>query len=523
MDVVKAAEGKWLHIFTAIAPKLNGAIAAKGRHCPDPIHGGTDGFRLYKDVVETGGGYSNKSGKFPNGIELIKWVNGWDFVTTLEAIGDFLGVKPQVNQVTASNAEEGEVIESPNPKRSVGRIHRVGFAPFRFDEKNKKSFFVEIEVNQRGHLFTLWGADLKRALEESGAQIGDHAAFIQKGKRAVTVTSKGAEIETYRNYWEVKASNPNRTNAKPTAQKEKVLNEPEWLQEAQASFGQEAAEAVSITSQDVPSWLLDAEKAFGKISEEDPKAVEKLHKLWESSKPLGEDKETTMVVLKYLHSRGIFPKQAIHDDLRTVASLPYYEKNEEGQNVKVGDFPAMLCAIRDQEGKMVSIHRSFLDPSGAKAPVSMPRKMMAGAARGSISGGAIRLGGLPEDGILSICEGIENALSVYQGIGKSMPVWACGTAVLLEKLELPKGIKAVAIWGDLDRNERGWEAATTLKRRLDEAGIISTILMPKGPIPESAKGVDWNDVLKHFGMEAFASEKKHLKIAMQQMIQKRGL
>jgi phage/plasmid primase-like uncharacterized protein len=53
------ARGHWRAILQPLAPALEPALERPGRHGPCPIHGGADGFRLFRDVNETGGGICN--------------------------------------------------------------------------------------------------------------------------------------------------------------------------------------------------------------------------------------------------------------------------------------------------------------------------------------------------------------------------------------------------------------------------------------------------------------------------------
>ncbi|WP_306462800.1 primase-helicase zinc-binding domain-containing protein, partial [Klebsiella pneumoniae] len=39
---------QWLQVLAALVPELDAAIARKGRHVACPVHGGRDGFRLFK-------------------------------------------------------------------------------------------------------------------------------------------------------------------------------------------------------------------------------------------------------------------------------------------------------------------------------------------------------------------------------------------------------------------------------------------------------------------------------------------
>ena len=59
------------------------------------------------------------------------------------------------------------------------------------------------------------------------------------------------------------------------------------------------------------------------------------------------------------------------------------------------------------------------------------------------------------------------------------------------------------IWADKDRSETGIKAARTLMRRLAERGVLGIIMSIDKEIPQTAKGIDWNDVLVHDGKDAF--------------------
>ena len=78
--------GQWLQVLAALVPELDAAIARKGRHVACPVHGGRDGFRLFKDAEYTGGGVCNTCGIFHDGFELLSWINGWNFAQSVEAI-----------------------------------------------------------------------------------------------------------------------------------------------------------------------------------------------------------------------------------------------------------------------------------------------------------------------------------------------------------------------------------------------------------------------------------------------------
>ena len=88
-----AAEGRWLGIFKALAPEELGlAIDHLGRHVPCPVHGGTDGFRLFDDAAKTGGGVCNSCGVKPRGWVLLQWLKGWGYADVIAQVGSVLGM-----------------------------------------------------------------------------------------------------------------------------------------------------------------------------------------------------------------------------------------------------------------------------------------------------------------------------------------------------------------------------------------------------------------------------------------------
>lgn len=90
-----ACEGRWLEIISALAPGLNEAVKKPGKHVGCPVHGGSDGFRLFEDANITGGGICNScdGGRgYKTGITLLRWYHkNMDFLETLEMIADYIG------------------------------------------------------------------------------------------------------------------------------------------------------------------------------------------------------------------------------------------------------------------------------------------------------------------------------------------------------------------------------------------------------------------------------------------------
>ena len=76
--------------LSALAPELNNAIANVGKHvkCPLPGHERSkDGFRLFFDFPQSGGGVCNTCGIFANGVLLLSYIKS---IRTSEAYKQLL-------------------------------------------------------------------------------------------------------------------------------------------------------------------------------------------------------------------------------------------------------------------------------------------------------------------------------------------------------------------------------------------------------------------------------------------------
>ncbi|WP_137887523.1 toprim domain-containing protein [Pseudomonas sp. 2FE] len=114
-DVLVAAEGCWLSIYQQLAPELVDAQQAKGSARPCPVHGGKDGFRIFKKTISTSnGGFCQTCGIKPDGLALIMWVRNWDFHTALQEVGSLLGVKDPYGRTAIGRIEPIKVVrEAP--------------------------------------------------------------------------------------------------------------------------------------------------------------------------------------------------------------------------------------------------------------------------------------------------------------------------------------------------------------------------------------------------------------------------
>lgn len=161
--------------------------------------------------------------------------------------------------------------------------------------------------------------------------------------------------------------------------------------------------------------------------------------------------------------------------------------------------PAMLAAVRDVSGQLVTLHRTLLTADGRKADVRVPKRLMRLPDDRTINGCAIRFGEPHE--VLALAEGIETALSVVVATG--LPCWACTCAHGMEVVEIPKQVKRVLIFEDKDLSGTGERAAQALYLRLKTEGVQVRVASVPSEVPVGLKGIDWNDALLELGPSAF--------------------
>jgi putative DNA primase/helicase len=196
----------------------------------------------------------------------------------------------------------------------------------------------------------------------------------------------------------------------------------------------------------------------------DEQKKQALRRVYSESRPVAHGD----VVWTYLNRRtGIVN---VPNSIRTHPSLRY----EAGRS-----FAAMLALVTMPDGTPSTMHRTWLDGKGGKAPVDEPKKVMAG----TIKTGAIRLAPMAE--CLGLAEGIETALRASVLFG--MPVWAAISAGGMRDWEAPEGLRHLIVFGDNDENFTGQTAAYSLANRLSLKGIKTEVRIP------AKVGTDWAD------------------------------
>lgn len=465
--VKAAAQGHWDAIFSALAPTLAQAQDRPGQHVPCPVHGGTDGFRLFKHYAEKGDGICNTCGARTDGFDMLCWVNGWTFVQALTEVAKYLGLKPD-NAHRPSEAPKAKAAAPETEHDAMtfsGTIVRAGMQEYK--DTGRKAYAVVL-MQFNGMKITCWGIELQAAVKAAGVKRGDKVALV-KLRTEERVGSKGP----YRvNIWrcDLLQTKTGRTASKASADATATPETPP---------APTAAQAVSSAA---PSAADTARRSS-------------IEKMWSIARIIGRNRADASPVLKYFESRGLKDAEWDDESLRFVPNAIYRSSKETGTE----RWPALVAAVRKVDGTLVTLHRTFLTEDGRKAPVEEVKKLMALPEGATINGASIQLG-TPDDK-LCLAEGIETALSVQYATG--IPCWCAISANGMKTVEIPEGVKTVLIFADKDKSDVGSLAAEALRKRLADEGRFAVIVNIPDAIPSGAKGIDWNDVLRMKGPEAF--------------------
>lgn len=176
-------------------------------------------------------------------------------------------------------------------------------------------------------------------------------------------------------------------------------------------------------------------------------------------------------VAQYLKGRGL------HWELLDLLFHPNLFEAETRKKL-----PAMIALVRNVEGVVVCVHRTYIE-AGEKAKINSPRKLMPTAGR--VTGAAIRL--FSASSHIGIAEGIETAIAAKQLF--NIPVWSVISATGVTTFEPPESVNEVTVYGDNDCNFTGQSAAYHFANRLSLKGIKTHVRIPDVP------GQDWADVL----------------------------
>lgn len=229
------------------------------------------------------------------------------------------------------------------------------------------------------------------------------------------------------------------------------------------------------------------------IARKDRLYQRRLDQAWEQSIPYWSAQAEPL--RRYFAKRGLDPDR-LPDALRFHPSMEYWHKKKH-----YGSFPAILARLYAPDGTAITLHRTFITADGDKAPVPKPKTVMAfpGSGSGRLTGGAIRL--FPAAARMGICEGIEDALAVWQSTGQ--PVWPCYSNVLLEKVVLPDIVEELDIWSDYDLNGAGQSSAEVRRLQAEADGLRARVHIPNTGLREGDTKLDWLEILIRHGKQAF--------------------
>ena len=194
-ELLRVAEGRWHDILRELAPKVLSDKPHKHRPCP--VHGGKDGFRLFKDYELNGGGCCNTCGYFKSGISLLMWANQWDFKETLEAIAESIGFEGGVTHAPRRTPIREPVVDEESIQRKRESLKRVWSGAVTLDHRDAEP--VRLYLLRRRLEFL----GLPRSLRchpalgyyHEGKHIGDFPALV-----AAIVGPEGDSRSIHRTY-----------------------------------------------------------------------------------------------------------------------------------------------------------------------------------------------------------------------------------------------------------------------------------------------------------------------------------
>lgn len=223
------------------------------------------------------------------------------------------------------------------------------------------------------------------------------------------------------------------------------------------------------------------------------KWIRNMQRWWKESVPL--DHRSATPARRFLQSRQLGQIIMPLEDLAFHPALDYYDEDFK----LVGRFPAMLAIVRMPDGRVSTVHRTYLTPEGGKAfPGDQARKQYKSPTTHPVQGAAIRLDKTVGP-VLNLAEGIESALAARAITEQA--TWSTLNKELLRMVRVPAQVKIVTIWADRDRSYGGQEAALALMDRLRSEGKSAVVMMPPFSIPDDKKSVDWNDVVASLGLQ----------------------
>lgn len=116
------------------------------------------------------------------------------------------------SEKAADMAAEVAAERFQNNRVYVGKLLAHGAAPYENDPKNEDNYYLKLQTEMGEKI--VWGVDLKRAIDDGKAELGEDVAIAYQGRQKVTVKVKERDpdgkvigekdIVTNRNAWDVR-------------------------------------------------------------------------------------------------------------------------------------------------------------------------------------------------------------------------------------------------------------------------------------------------------------------------------
>lgn len=216
--------------------------------------------------------------------------------------------------------------------------------------------------------------------------------------------------------------------------------------------------------------------------------IGKLAALWDEAELLTPD----CPVVRYWAGRGLNAAY-LPENIRHHAAMEYWTQGEDGKPLFIGRFHAAIAAST-RGGGLCGLHITYIEPAypkpygedGIHAQIwrkarithpqtgkALPAKKMRSRKQGAMTGGAVYLFPVPENGRLMVAEGIETALAAHELFNaRDWGLCAALSANGMKRLELSDGIRELAVIADHDAPRPvGETAALELAKRAQSIGI----------------------------------------------------
>lgn len=196
-----AAHQRWDMILEQLAPEIRPALDKVGRHMPCPVHGGKDGFRVFKNVAETGGGICNTCGNFHDGFALLMWLRNWTFREALISVSNLLGTgsipeisaRPRPVHIAPERADirkrlsdtwaNSIPITDPKAKPLRAYLHGRGIPLQKWlhlvpEHEDVLRFHPSLSFYEEGELLGRWPAMIAMVTQSNGSPVNLHRTYI---------------------------------------------------------------------------------------------------------------------------------------------------------------------------------------------------------------------------------------------------------------------------------------------------------------------------------------------------------